>query len=573
MNIPRAEHPFPQMERGTWKNLNGEWQFEFDFGNSGIERKLFLEKSFSKKIVVPFCPESELSTIHYKDFMNGVWYKRDLPVTKEEKENRILLHFGAVDYECNVYVNGSHAGSHKGGYSSFCFDITEYIAAGDNDITVYARDNGRDGLQPRGKQSTLYHSNGCDYTRTTGIWQTVWVEFVPKTYIQKVKYYPNIKDGILHISGIANGGGRFCATAFYEGRECGRAEVNSVNGSFEADIKLSEIHLWELGKGRLYDLELYFNEDRVKSYFGLREAGLNNMKFCLNEKSVFQRLVLDQGFYQKGIYTAPAEEDLIKDIQLSMDMGFNGARLHEKVFEPRFLYHCDKMGYMVWGEMGNWGLDLSKYQALFSFLPEWMEVMERDFNHPSIVGWCPFNETWDYSGRQQINENLRIVYEYTKRADSTRPCIDTSGNYHVVTDIYDLHNYEQNVEKFSAYYEEFKNGGAIKEDHSHRQSYKEGLPVFISEYGGIQWEPGISYEGGWGYGKAPETEEEWLKRYEGLTTVLLDNPNIMGFCYTQLYDIEQEVNGLYYYSREPKFNQKTINIINGINTKKAAIED
>lgn len=570
MNIPRTEHPFPQMERSTWRNLNGEWQFEFDFGNSGIDRKLFLEKSFSKKIIVPFCPESELSTICYKDFMNAVWYKRNLNISKEEKAKRVLLHFGAVDYECHVYVNGNLAGTHKGGYVSFSFDITEYITEGDNDITVYARDNGRDGLQPRGKQSTKYYSNGCDYTRTTGIWQTVWVEFVPEVYIQSVKYYPNIKDGSLHISGIANGQGQFRAVASYEGKECGHTEVFTVNGSFETELKLSEIHLWEPGQGRLYDLELKFNEDVVKSYFGLREVQLNNMKFLLNEKSVFQRLVLDQGFYQAGIYTAPTEEDLIRDIQLSMDMGFNGARLHEKVFEPRFLYHCDKMGYMVWGEMGNWGLDMSNPMSLFSFLPEWMEAVERDFNHPSIIGWCPFNETWEYDGRQQINDVLRIVYEYTKRADKTRPCIDTSGNYHVVTDIFDLHNYEQNVDKFKAYYEAFKTGGALKDDHAHRQIYKKGQPVFISEYGGIKWDPSTLYEGGWGYGEAPKTEEEWFNRYEGLTTALLENPNIFAFCYTQLYDIEQEVNGLYYYNRQPKFDA---NRVKAINTQKAAIED
>lgn len=570
MNIPRAEHPQPQMERSGWRNLNGEWQFEFDFGNTGIDRKLFLEKEFSKSIIVPFSPESELSTINYKDFMNAVWYKKGISITREEKEKRVLLHFGAVDYECNLYVNGTYVGNHKGGYASFTFDISEFVIEGENDITVYARDSGRDGLQPRGKQSPKYDSNGCDYTRTTGIWQTVWIEFVPKVYIQKVKYYANVKNGSIHISGIASGGGCFSAIAYYEGRVCGQTEVNSQYGCFDAEIKLSEVHLWELGKGRLYDLELTFNEDCVKSYFGLREVGLNDMKFYLNEEAVFQRLILDQGFYEAGIYTAPTEDDLIKDIQLSMDMGFNGARLHEKVFEPRFLYHCDRMGYMVWGEMGNWGLDLSSPKALFSFLPEWMEVIERDFNHPSIIGWCPFNETWDYDGRQQINETLRIVYEYTKNTDATRPCIDTSGNYHVITDIYDLHNYEQNTEKFKSYYESLIIEGTFKDDHSHRQNYTNGLPVFISEYGGIKWDPSTSYEGGWGYGKTPTTEEEWLSRYEGLTSILLDNPKIMGFCYTQLYDIEQEVNGLCYYNRQPKFDVKKIR---AINSKKAAIED
>ncbi len=568
-NIPRPEHPFPQMERNNWKNLNGEWQFEFDFGCSGIDRKFYEKKELKDKIIVPFCPESELSGINYKDFIPAVWYKRSLEIAEEELKGRILLHFGAVDYECHVYVNGKEAGIHKGGYASFQFDITDLLSIGSNDITVYAKDDTRSGLQPKGKQSSGYYSSGCDYTRTTGIWQTVWVEFVPEKYIKTVKYYPNISEGQLYITGTVAGSGTFGAVASYQGKKCGEVSVQADNGNIQAVLKLNEIHLWELGEGNLYDLELKFEQDVVKSYFGLREIKLENMKFYLNGKSVFQRLVLDQGFYPDGIYTAPNEETLVRDITLSMDMGFNGARLHEKVFEARFLYHCDKMGYMVWGEQANWGLDISEPSGLFAFLPEWLEIVERDFNHPSIIGWCPFNETWDNRGRKQIDDILRIVYLTTKQLDTTRPCIDTSGNFHVITDIYDLHNYTQDTEKFKDYYEDFKNGGELKDDHLKRQQYTPGLPVFISEYGGIKWDPAASEESGWGYGEAPKTEEEFLSRYEGLTTTLLENPNIFAFCYTQLYDVEQEVNGLYTYQRKAKFDPA---VIKAINTKTAAVE-
>lgn len=568
-SIPRPEHPFPQMERKNWKNLNGEWQFEFDFGNSGIERKLYDGKELKDRILVPFCPESELSGINYKDFIPAVWYKKALEVSEEELKGRILLHFGAVDYECHVYVNGKEAGIHKGGYASFQFDITDYVRNGSNDITVYAKDDTRSGLQPKGKQSSGYYSAGCDYTRTTGIWQTVWVEFVPEKYIKNVKYYPNISEGQLYISGTVAGSGTFTAVASYQGVKCGEVSVYTGSGNIQAVLKLNEIHLWEIGEGNLYDLELKFEQDVVKSYFGLREIKLENMKFYLNNKSVFQRLVLDQGFYPDGIYTAPNEEALVQDIRLSMNMGFNGARLHEKVFEARFLYHCDKMGYMVWGEQANWGLDISEPDGLLAFLPEWLEIVERDFNHPSIIGWCPFNETWDSRGRKQIDDILRIVYLTTKQLDTTRPCIDTSGNYHVITDIYDLHNYNQDPAKFSDYYEEFKNGGELKDDLSKRQSYTKGLPVFISEYGGIKWDPAASEEGGWGYGEAPKTEEEFISRYKGLTTTLLENPKIFAFCYTQLYDVEQEVNGLYTYSRKAKFDPA---VIKAINTRTAAVE-
>ncbi len=569
MNIPRPEHPFPQMERENWLNLNGEWQFEFDFGKSGRDRKLYQEKALKDKIIVPFCPESELSGVNYKDFIPAVWYKRNVYVTEENLRGRVLLHFGAVDYKSYVYINGKEIGIHKGGYSSFQYDITSYLAAGDNDITVLAEDDCRTGLQPSGKQSENYYSHGCVYTRTTGIWQTVWVEFVPDRYIKSLRYYPNVTEGQLHIHGTVQGKGIFTAIAYYEGRKCGEVSVKTEHGIITAALALDEIHLWGIGEGNLYDLELIFEDDKVRSYFGLREIKMDGMKCLLNGKSIFQRLVLDQGFYPDGIYTAPTEEALIKDIKLSLDMGFNGARLHEKVFEPRFLYHCDKLGYIVWGEHANWGLDISSPTTLFSFLPEWMEVLERDFNHPSIIGWCPFNETWDYDGRKQLDDILRIVYLATKQYDTTRPCIDTSGAYHVITDIYDLHDYEQNVEKFQSHYEGLKTGGAFRDENDRRQQYTQGLPIFISEYGGIKWD--INDSGtGWGYGEAPKTGDEFLARYDGLTTTLLENPNIFAFCYTQLYDVEQETNGLYTYDRQAKFDPL---VIKAINTRKAAIED
>ena len=253
-----------------------------------------------------------------------------------------------------------------------------------------------------------------------------------------------------------------------------------------------------------------------------------------------------------------------------MAAGFNGARLHQKVFEPLFLYHCDKAGYLVWGEQGCWGLDYSNPAALKYFLPEWMEALERDFNHPAIIGWCPFNETWDYEGRRQDDSLLANVYKMTKLYDTTRPCIDTSGNYHVVTDIYDLHNYEQDPAKFAATYESFKQGGDLEDHHGYRQTPVKGIPTFISEYGGIKWDEEGVEKDGWGYGAGPATTEEFLNRYKGLTDALLDNPHMFAFCYTQLYDVEQELNGLYTYERKPKFD---MDVIKAINARKAAIED
>lgn len=568
MTIPRSEHPDPQFQRKDWLNLNGEWDFEFDFGNSGLRAGVLEKDEWSRKINVPFCPESKLSGIEYTDFIAAVWYRKSVTVTEAQLEGRVLIHFGAVDYETYLYVNGEEAGYHKGGYTSFTFDITEFLTAGENVIAVNARDDVRDPLVPRGKQSELYNSHGCDYTRTTGIWQTVWLEFVPKAYVKSFKIFPDTVNATLGVSAVVEGEGAFKAEAFYDGRLVGSFEKTAA-GFVSGDIKLSETHLWEVGCGRLYDLKITFGGDEISSYFGLRDIRIDGYKVLINGKSVFQRLVLDQGFYADGIYTAPSDEALEKDIRLSLAVGFNGARLHQKAFEPRFLYHCDRLGYIVWGEFGNWGLDYSRDGALEAMLPQWCESVARDFNHPAIVGWCPFNETWDRDGRKQNDELLRIIYRVTKQLDETRPCIDTSGNFHVETDIFDVHDYEQKVEIFKGNYDRLMTEGVLFERFPDRQEYDGKKPAFVSEYGGIQWSLG-SRGDAWGYGNAPKSEQEFIDRYKGLTDALLDNERMFGFCYTQLYDIEQEQNGLYYYDRSPKFDPE---LFRRINSRKAAIED
>lgn len=573
LNIPRPEYPLPQWERRHWTNLNGKWEFDFDFGVSALDRGL--QNSGEKlplEINVPFCPESKLSGIAHTDFIPAVCYRRKITLTEDMLSGVLFLHFGAVDYETTVFVNGEKVGTHKGGYSSFKMDITKQAKVGENTLFVYAKDDVRSGKQPRGKQSVKFHSSGCDYTRTTGIWQTVWLEAVPKAYIASAKYYPDIHDGSLTVIGETVGNGEVTIKTSFDGKAAGETAVKTYGGKFKAYIKLTEKHLWELGKGGLYDLEFTFGEDSVKSYFGLREVALQDGAFLLNDKRVFQRTVLDQGFYPDGIYTAPTDADLVKDIELSLNCGFNGARLHQKVFESRFLYHCDRLGYLVWGEEGNWGMNYHDPQATEFFLNEWAEVVARDFNHPAIIGWCPFNETWGYVEKNAHNTLLSTLYHYTKAVDSTRPCIDTSGNYHVITDIYDVHDYNQDPITFKKNYDRLPAEGylhdqVVRNEKDPEQTYG-GEPVFMSEYGGIQWN--TDGNAGWGYGVAPKTPEEFIERYRGLTEAMLFNPNILGFCYTQLYDIEQEINGLYTYDRKPKFDPA---IFKAINEQKAAIED
>lgn len=578
--IYRNEHPDPQFERESFVNLNGEWDFGFSFKskkykfsqNESTAAKIRSDESYPYKINVPFCPESVLSGIGHTDFINQAWYRKTVNIEKNGK--LVILHFGAADYLTTVLVNGKCAGRHKGGYTSFSFDITDLVNDGENEIFVLCEDNVRDPLVCRGKQSEKKESSGCDYTRTTGIWQTVFIEYVPKNHIKSIKIYSNTEDCSVTVFAEFEGREPFSCDVFFEDKCVGSISRSGVCSNRFFEIPLNEKHLWEAGNGRLYTMTLRFGDDTVKSYFGLREVRLDGFKFLLNGKSVFQRLVLDQGFYKDGIYTAPDDEAMINDIRISMECGFNGARLHQKVFEPRFLYHCDRMGYLVWGEYANWGIDYSNPESVDVFINEWSEAVERDFNHPSIIGWCPFNETWDYKGKRQYDGLLKAVYQFTKAVDRTRPCIDTSGNFHVITDIYDVHDYSFDTEFFKNNYDRLMTEGVLYEhvlkDNPGRQKYN-GEPVFVSEYGGIKWVSDKSIES-WGYGEDVKTEEEFLERYKGLTEALIGNSKMLGFCYTQLYDIEQEQNGLFTYEREKKFGDEIYEKIREINCSKAAIE-
>lgn len=588
-SIPRGEYPRPQMVRKHWESLNGLWDFAFDFSNSGLDRGFQNNGVYPRQILVPFCPESKLSGIGYTDFIPAVWYRKMVSIPSEKLEGHVLLHFGAVDYACKVWVNGREAGEHKGGYTSFTFDISALVAAGENTIVVYAADDVRSGKQPSGKQSAEYSSHGCFYTRTTGIWQTVWLEYVPKAYIKRLKMTPDAFNGKVEIVAMleSGDGGVLTVTAFAEGKAVGRQSVHSTGRFAFCALTVDSPRLWSPDDPFLYDLEVTFEksgtEDCVRSYFGLRSVEWKNHKIYLNGKPLFQRLVLDQGFYPDGIYTAPSDAALIQDIRLAKQLGFQGARLHEKVFEERYLYHADRLGYLVWGEFGNWGLDLTNADGLTTFLPEWLEVLERDYSHPSIIGWCPFNETFDLPfdkpRRTQDDDILSNVYHVTKALDPTRPVIDTSGFYHVGTDIYDVHDYEQYPEVFMERYGHMKPGEACYDEKGNRQHYDGSQPLFMSEYGGTFWAGDtarlgeIQQDEGWKRWEKPKSEENVCERYVGLTTVLLRSAAFCGFCYTQLTDVEQEVNGLYTYSREKKFSDEIYERIHKVNLQQARIEE
>ena len=563
---PRPEHPRPDAFRENWATLNGEWQFEIDEQGDGEARGLISGKDLASQIVVPFCPESKLSGIGRYGLMRNAWYRRSFAVPAGMKGKRVRLHFGAVDYQAWVWVNGQSAGSHVGGSVGFSFDITPFLREGRNELVVRVFDDTPSGRQPTGKQTHTV-SEGCVYTRTTGIWQPVWLEAVGSTFVESFSVIPDPDRSRVLIEVAVNGSDRdvvLSAEAFAEGKRVGQDSCPASWRNQRLVLDLSHKKLWEPGAPFLYDLKLTLTRqgeklDELTSYFGLRKVAIEGRAVLINGKRVFQRLILDQGFYPDGIWTAPSDEELRKDIERSLAAGYNGARLHQKVFEPRFLYWADKLGYLVWGEFPNWGHNY-RPENYANYLNEWTEVLQRDRNHPSIIGWCPFNETPAAAGELQ-----QIVLRETRATDPTRPVLETSGWSHTVrsAEVRDDHDYNQDPVGFKRRWEEFFTGGpSVKVParyHSSNTAREDlGVPFMVSEFGGTIWG---DTQGGWGYGAGPKNLEDFYSRYEGLVNALLDNPNLFGFCYTQLTDVEQEHNGLYFYDRRPKFDLKRLHAI------------
>ena len=573
--LPRPEHPRPNFVRERWLNLNGEWGFAFDFGQSGLERGWHENPEMDKRIRVPFCPESRLSGITYKDFMPAVWYHRSFEIPDDWRDSRVFLHFGAVDYDCQAWVNGRPVGRHYGGSVSFSFDITAALRDGVNSLVVCAKDDVRSLQQPAGKQSQTFFNDGCcKYTRVTGIWQTVWLEARPQRYLDNVRIVPDLDNARFIVTPVIVGNHRgisFSATLLTQDGEQ-QTTVESSNGTgIPVPIDIAGPRPWSPSDPHLYGLVFELREhgrivDRVDSYAGLRKFHIEGNKLLLNNEPIFLRFVLDQGFYPEGVWTAPTDEELKADIERSQAVGFNGARLHEKAFEERFHYWADKLGYLTWGELPDWGTSFTEPQALLNMQREWRELIQRDANHPSILAWTPLNET---AARARVAPEthrcfVHDIAELTRVLDPTRPVNDASGYVHINTDIFTIHDYDQNEESFSKRYR------ALDAKHpetaffgSQHQAPElsvryEGQPYVVDEYGGTFWLPeyadaearGDDREN-WGYGK---NADDVLDLVEALTRVLTDHPQIAGYTYTQLTDVEQEVNGIYTYDRRLKFD-------------------
>ena len=575
---PRPEYPRMQFRReNSWRNLNGVWSCAFDFGRSGLERGWQQEKNgFDREILVPFCPESCLSGIGHTDFIEAMAYHRKLAVPAEWAGKRILLHFGAVDYNAIIFLDGNEAGRHSGGSSSFTVDLTGVARPGEEqNLVVYVTDFLRSGTQGGGKQSDQLLSHGCFYTRTTGIWQTVWMEAVAPGGLASCRIVPSFDSGEFAFTPVffrEERGKRLAVEISAEGRSVARREVPAVSG-VPFRVAVPDFRAWCPEDPFLYDIVLEVSDDaghlvdRVESYAGMRKVHIEGDQVFLNNRPIFQRLVLDQGFYPDGIWTAPSDEALRRDIELSLAAGFNGARLHQKVFEERFHYWADRLGYLTWGEYPSWGMKIALPETRALYAREWREVVLRDCNHPSIIAWSPFNESV-HPGEAQLRaafsepgslERYRAfvtdTYEMTRELDPTRPVNDTSGYLHVKTDLWTVHPYRKDAADLAASIRPETGGVMIHVPQLEAAAYT-GQPYLIDEFGGFRYIPPerrSTTGAGWGYhGIEIQSAEELAAKIAEQVKVMEEDPGIAGFCYTQLTDVEQEQNGVYNYDRTPK---------------------
>ena len=591
--MEKNAYPRPQLKRDTWLNLNGKWDFEFDDANCGLDEKWYKNsKAFSQTIQVPFAFQTKLSGIHDTTFHDFVWYKRTFSIPEDMLGKRIMLHFGAVDYRAGVYVNEQLVGVHEGGHTPFSFDVTPCLTGGVETVVVRVEDPSTDETIPRGKQYWKETSGGIWYTRTTGIWQTVWIEAVSATHLQKLRLTPLLDTGDVNIEFDLSLGFKDVEAEieiFFKEKSIAKqwvsiyaATTRLMMNVFNQEIFRTEFHgtgwTWSPEDPNLMDVNIKIYEknvlvDQVVSYFGMRKIHTENGKIFLNNKPYYQKLVLDQGYWPDGLLTAPTDDALKRDIELAKEMGFNGCRKHQKVEDPRFLYWADQLGFLVWAECA--APTVYSEQTVARLTKEWFEIIKRDYNHPSIVTWVPINESW---GVPQISVNKEQRYHtlglyYTiKSLDKTRLVISNDGWEMTITDICAIHNYNHGQKAEAEKYAYYKKALSSKEDllaarhHDKWKTYAPGFahqgePIMLTEFGGIGFKIGDG--AGWGY-TAVENEAEYLQDYKRIMEAVFASTALDGYCYTQLTDVEQEVNGILTYDRQPKCDLQKIHQLNNL---------
>ncbi len=572
------QYPRPQLVRAQWLDLCGDWGFAFDDDGAGLTEGWQEDPTaFDRSITVPYPPESKLSGVNDRTIRPVVWYRREVDTAPPPPGFRTLVHFGAVDYEATVWVNAHLVGRHRGGHTPFSFDVTDHLLEdGPQVVTVRATDPVDDPRQPRGKQDWLPEPHGIWYHRTTGIWQPVWMETVPQTHVRELAWTSDVVGGTVRLDlQLAHPGpGQSVRTRLSLGDELLADQTVHADptGVVRSQLSLPAARhgqhqgrlQWSPEHPNLIDAEVTVLDDtgavidEVTSYVGLRSAGIADGRFLLNGLPYYLRLVLEQGYWPESHLAAPSPEALRHEVEVTKSLGFNGIRVHQKVEDPRFLYWCDRLGLLVWGEMPS-AYEFSP-ETVERVVEEWSEVVRRDRSHPSIVTWVPLNESWGVphiAVDEQQQHYATALYHLTKALDPTRPVISNDGWEHTESDIWGVHDYAAFGESLS---ERYDGPDAISRVlHDRRPGRRRvllgdptfrGQPVVLTEFGGLSYAPTAGEE--WfGYATVG-SPEEYEQRFSGLVRAVLDNAELGGFCYTQLTDTEQERNGLLTEDRQPK---------------------
>jgi beta-galactosidase/beta-glucuronidase len=566
-------YPRPQLVRPKWMSLNGPWKFMFD-----DEQRYRLpdgDAHWTHEINVPFSPETAASGIGDTGFHSLAWYERSF--TLLPTDGHTLLHFGAVDYSARVWINHHLVAEHEGGHTPFTADISGAMAAGGEQLlTVRVEDDPHDLAKPRGKQDWLLEPHSIWYPRTTGIWQTVWLEQVASTYIQSLRWTPIFETYEIGCEVVATGdihedlfvevkiwhGDSLLADDHYKllGHEANRKIALSDPGIDDSRNEL----LWSPERPTLLDAEVTLHYrgrvlDKIKSYTALRSVAINRDRFMLNGRAYALRLVLDQGYWPDTLMTAPSDAALRRDVELAKAMGFNGVRKHQKIEDPRYLYWADRLGLLVWEEMPSAYRFSPK--AITRMLREWTEAIERDYSHPCIIVWVAFNESWGVPNltlTQAHRNAVEALYHLTRTLDATRPVIGNDGWEASATDILGIHDYDCDPDKVAARYttteptrtlfDQRRPGGRILtlDGFPHR-----GQPIVLTEFGGIAFDKGATPRKTWGYSRA-HTDDSFIDLYTRLLAAVSSTTMFSGFCYTQFADTFQEANGLLCADRTPK---------------------
>lgn len=579
MNIDKEllKYPRPLFVRKSFLDLNGKWNFYRD------DKRIFeREQRYIKfpenceTINVPYCYQSELSGINDKKHYDTIYYQNEFKFDYKNGE-RVIFHIDASDYKTRLYVNGRYVGEHLGGYTSFAFDITDYLIDKKGYIVIRC-DDSYNIHQPRGKQKWKDQPFECFYQEVNGIWKSVWVEVVSYTYITFFQLIPNKENSVDVKISLNNFSfdGEIEINFLFNDAIVGQQKKKICEEKFETNVKLNEIHYWDTENPNLYTviIKLIKNDvvlDEIKSYFGYRFIETKDGKILLNGKPLYMRLTLEQGYYPKGMYTFENIDEMINEVNIIKSSGFNGLRLHQKVEDDRFYFLCDMLGLITWSELPS-GYDFDE-EYKENVLREWQEVLYQHVNHPSILVWTPFNESWGIPGIRYSKEEqdfLVQIYDLTKKFDPTRLIVSNDGWLHCKTDLVTFHNYIQDAERLAYYIDNIKKickenlpiNDDINKYCPFANGFKyEGQPILIDEFSGIGFNI-ETVDKGWGYGDSAQTEKALIERYEKLVKCVTKSPDLAGWCMTQITDVYQEINGLFTFTRKPKFDIDLIRKIN-----------